>query len=342
MPCDSVPGTFGERFRSFVEIFALPRDGMQLAPPGSMKISAFAGLALVLLAPPVFAGATLPPRPSLVMYPHDTQTGVPIDVEPLIQGSPLEPSDLGSVQVAVKSEHGEDVPVSVDVDSENSAIVIRPQSELAVNTTYAVTITFDVSLEQREMLTSSFTTGAGPLDAAPQPVSAVVQHWWSPAGSSEDWAGQGTCIGLGSDDLVEVRSTVVGDIGTEVSSFTPGFYSGAFNVNAMDGPGYAPPCFQLRRRALNGSFSEPTVACGSLSPIYVADGAQAQSACTETGMVGVESLDSYAQALPPADLSKTHSCSITQHASSSSSPRSAVSLLILGVLLRCRRARRST
>jgi hypothetical protein len=171
-----------------------------------------------------------------------------------------------------------------------------------------------------------------------------VQHWRAPHGASEDYPGEGACIGFsepGPDELVETRFTDPGyperPFPFSDDVFYDGLHAYTFLSDLNDGGVYLPPCVQFRRRAINGTFSEPTTTCGTESPIYAVEGFDAQQRCTEVGFVDAKILDeAMAGSNPPSSAGDSSaSCSFGRGETSSGTP---VVVVALGAWLAVRRA----
>jgi len=301
----------------------------------------------VTWAPCVFAGLALPPSPALRGVPAHGREDVPTDVVPALDADALRVAGhLDDLDITLRSSSGKQTPISITLPPNHGYFEIQPEAALEPYTAYTLTVLGELGYGAREPqeLSLSFITGAGPLDSAPKPVSGVVQHWRAPHGASEDFAGEGACIGFSvpeTDELVETRFTDPGysnrpfpfsdDVGFD------GLHAGTFLSDLSDGGNYFPPCVQFRRRAINGTFSEPTTTCGTYAPIYSVEGFDAQPSCTEAGFVSAEILDS---SLPgatahAAEGGSSSSCSLERPRGS---PATSLVVLALGAGLAARRA----
>src|SRR3954471_14217931 len=178
-----------------------------------MRILAVAAAsALVTCAPSVFAGALLPPSPALRGVPADAAVNVPTDAVPALDADALAPThSLHELDFTLRSSSGKQTPIRITLPSNHGYVEIRPDTALEPYTAYTLTVQLgELGNGQPQELSLSFTTGAGPLDSAPQPVSGVVQHWRAPHGGSEDYAGEGACIGFSAPEENELVETLHG------------------------------------------------------------------------------------------------------------------------------------
>jgi hypothetical protein len=124
----------------------------------------------------------------------------------------------------------------------------------------------------------TFTTGAGPLARAPEPPPAFLQHF--ELGPDVDWTscdlGGGTCLALPKGDLYLMTHDggVAPDAGYLLNGPHVTDYSGIAGIQ----------CLQIRRRAINGSYSEATRVCLGDAPAFVLEGDSSME-CTEAGIV---------------------------------------------------------
>jgi len=286
--------------------------------------------------------------------PAEEQTDVPTDVVPAFDAERL---GLGFVRgsndltFTLRLASGDPVQLTPDEFANGQYLVVRPARELEPNTPYVLALHVAPLSpdEDAQDLSVSFSTGAGPLDSVAQPISGSVQHWWAREGGGEDFPGEGTCVGIAGNDLVEARFLDPDDAsGAPSVSDSPyaGLHVGPFLANLGDGAsGYQAPCIRLRRRAINDTFSEPTVTCGTYAPIYViGQGGEASSKCTESGFIDTPTMTTLSAPLPAnaghSSAASTWSCNLPRQRS----PSFATSLLVLalGVCAAVRRARAHT
>jgi len=331
-----------------------------------MRILAIAAAAALSTCASTALGGALPRLPPRLWgVPASGREGVPTNVVPAFDaaylGIGLERT-LDGLQFALRTSAGQEIPIDVSLSQGAGYLSIQPARPLEPYTTYLLeaVILQPIARDDPDSLSLSFTTGAGPLDSVPPPISGVVQHWWSPEGASEDHPGEGLCVGFpatAGDELVETRY-VKPESGNPDPALTDAFYLDAtleaepFLTASGDGgraaSNYHDLCVRLRRRAIDGSFSAPTTACSSYAPIYVVDrGYDAQAECG-SGFVDAETLSaagtpepplrSGASAAPrwPTDRADSAGCSIERRRSGSRLP---VAVLALGAGLVARRAR---
>jgi hypothetical protein len=278
-------------------------------------------LGFVTMARPAHACLTVveyaPPR----TLPAQGQEGVPTDVAMLVELSAmhLDPSDPLSGLCTLRTLDGVLVPSTTERVADWHAEV-RPAAALASGTSYELAIR--VPLEDGSVVTETvtFTTGTGPLEAELSPPVGLLQHWViSPDVplNSCDRLREGTCVALPAGELVEATALHAGGVEAPGASLHDGPFT-----HDLTGRGSF-ECIRLRRRAMNGTYSEPSVLCGADAPSVELSGPELS--CTTDGIHG--------------DVALEPACAMTPGMSSQTSLAALATLAVLA--LRRRRPARS-
>jgi len=275
--------------------------------------------------------------------PSADQVAVPTDVVPvydleaLLRGTGVLQGD--GFDFSLWDAQGEEVAFTQERVG-SSHIAIKPAAELLPFSTYV----FDATLPQldapEQALQLSFTTGAGPLGELPlPPLHASLQRFSAPQGGGAVCEpAEGLCVALPAGELIEVTFL---DQSQDVPA--PALHAGSYLT-------FLPPltahpaelCLQLRRRALNGSFSAPEVVCGPFNEVSVLEG-NPVAHCTDQGLVEVARVGSASNlhAVQGGDEPEPEasSCSVGRSGSGAGRAFSATLIAAVCALLRRRHAR---
>jgi len=224
---------------------------------------------------------------SLRTTPPAGSSSVPTDVAILVdlwQASVDSMSPLPDGLCTLRTLDGEVVPSTTERVAVWHAEV-KPAVPLAPNTRYELEVVSPVSAEPQ---TAIFTTGAGPLDAAPGPLDAALQHWeFAPDVQLDSCAPNrvGTCVSLPEGALVESLFLLAD--GREADPF-PYLFQGPFTADITENnAGHPYRCLRLRQRALNGIYGDATVLCSADAPTVQLSGNPSLS-CSSTGIQHAE------------------------------------------------------
>lgn len=231
---------------------------------------------------PAAACTLAAPPPALLGYPGDGDAEVPTDVVPFYRSQYLYPVDLTGATFSLASSTGDMLTVEASI-VHSSMVDLRLEKTLQPNTTYTLTAiakvprSSDTDLVDKT-LTVTFTTGAGPVAAVPDPPQALLQHYQfaQPPTSSCSPSQKGTCVAVSTGLPVEVIETTAD--GTESTRlFAPLYIEPRFTELATDS------CLELRTRAPNATYSSPLVLCASDAPVFTISGSE-NIACTAQGI----------------------------------------------------------
>jgi hypothetical protein len=166
----------------------------------------------------------------------------------------------------LRKPDGEVVPSSV----ERVAIwhaEVRPAAVLEPDTSYELIVqmpNYDGAIVPK---TARFSTGAGPLDVELEPPVAALQHWvFAPDVELNSCSpgNVGTCVALPAGEFVEWTFLLADRTDPQMGTYLS---EGPFTTDiTADTSSHPYRCLRLRRRAANGSYSEPTVLCGADAP----------------------------------------------------------------------------
>lgn len=213
--------------------------------------------------------------------PADGASGVPTDVIPYypIPFAALMSDSGVPGTFMLKTMAGVEVTVTPRrVHYWNYELV--PDEALAPDTEYELTGSWLVGTEMIAK-TIHFTTGAGPLEGAPEMPAAMLEHYriMVDAFTSCDPWPTGTCLSFG-DPALMVEYTHVDELGQHDEPYL-GRGSAMIDIAGIDqGTPYV--CVELRTRAMNGALSEPQTLCredGALFELTSTD-----VACTPDGL----------------------------------------------------------
>jgi len=228
------------------------------------------GLGFWVSASPAEACTTLAPPPALHGYPEDGASEVPTDVVPIynVYDARIYFDDLGELAgtLSLRTAEGQEVAVTVQ-PSHNWWLEISPAAALQPHTRYVLEArpspNRDEYTSEEGPLSLAFTTGAGPVSELPSAPVARVQEWQfrkDVSLSTCDWYNEGTCIAVPSGQFVEARYS--NNEGFSPSPVHVYLYNEASAINFHGGSRDEPfVCVQLRNRALNGQYGEPTTYC---------------------------------------------------------------------------------
>ena len=145
------------------------------------------------------------------------------------------------------------------------AFELVPNARLSPNTTYTLRASWERGDDELQ-----FTTGTGPLAAAPPAVEGVLMNYSaSELGTSCDPYRSGTCVTLAPADAIVEYSLVDDQFG---QLHEPQFVAGSFwtNLSGVD-QGHPAECLVLRARAANGTLGGDTHLCGKDYPLRFPD-----------------------------------------------------------------------
>jgi len=257
------------------------------------SVGAIACSALIFLPSRVAEACTvLRPPPALKGIPADGETGVPTNVRPIYD---LFAADLADPSKDAHFELVSASGVAIAVAARATHywhFELFPAAELEPQTTYTLHASWIVGLNT-VTFTQSFTTGAGPVVAAPPPPVASLRHYrlHEPAQSTcESPSLTGTCVSVPAGTLVQAND--IDEFGqergvTDENGILTGGYlhDGAFFTNNLSGidQGTNDRCVRLRSRGVDGSLSEPVVLCREDGPLYEIAG-RPTLGCTTEGL----------------------------------------------------------
>ena len=243
----------------------------------SRTLGVLAGsVALLVLARSAAACSYAEPPPELRGVPSDGQEDVPTDVVPVYSVSSLNAFGDPSGLFRLRSVDGDEVAITTS-PAGNWHGELRPEAALEPFTAYVVEA-YGRSGEEGVTVSLTFTTGAGPLARAPEPPPAFVQHF--ELAPDAEWSScdtdRGTCLAVPRGDLylLTYDGGVAPDPGYLIDGPYATDYSGISGIQ----------CLEVRRRAINGSYSEPTRVCLGDAPSFVLEGDSSMT-CTEAGIV---------------------------------------------------------
>ncbi len=181
---------------------AVPSVGPATIGRGSKVGHALSAAVLVLITwGPRTASAcsTAAPPPSLVGYPSDTDVQVPTDVVPFYDTTPFIASDRSITQFSLTSSAGDTLAVQT-TDTHLYTIDLTIEKALQPNTKYTLVASLSAAPnpDAAKTLTLTFTTGAGPVSAPPDPPQAFLQHYQfgqQLRSSCSPWE-EGTCVAV--------------------------------------------------------------------------------------------------------------------------------------------------
>jgi hypothetical protein len=219
------------------------------------------------------------PRPPLALkgIPADGETGVATNVRPVYD------LFLAGLEDPAKDAHFElvsasGVAIAVAARATHTwHFELFPAAELEPQTTYTLNASWTYGFNTVSF-TQSFTTGSGPVVAAPPPPVASLRHYrlHEPARSScESPILTGTCVSVDAGTLVQAND--VDEFGQEHGPtddngmLTGGYlHTGSFFHNNLSGidQGTNFECVRLRSRGSDGSLSEPVTLCRDDGPLY--------------------------------------------------------------------------
>ena len=214
--------------------------------------------------------------------PTDGQHDVPTDVVPLYDLERLNARIDYQVSFVLRTEGGE--PVAIETgELAHVAEEIHPLEALAPLTAYVLeAVAQPPEGGAPTTLTVRFTTGTAPLSEPPVAPRASLHHWrFAPDVqlTTCDEPVTGTCVALSPDELTEVVATTSGGTLSSVAYFIA---EGPRTLNlTSDESPYT--CVRLRQRAMNGTYSEPTVLCGDDAETQTLAG-NPSFRCTPTGI----------------------------------------------------------
>ena len=262
---------------------------------GSILLASCA-LAAAWLAPRGAQACTRPqPEPDLTQGgPLDNATDVPTDVIPYYQfpiGTALDEDDVPS-QFTLQTESSAEVALAPR-KAHASGYELAPVEPLAANTTYLLTGRWAFGSRTVEK-TIRFTTGSGPLQGASPEPSASIEHYQVTDGSIStcDPGPTGSCISFGDEAaMVEVAYIDALNQAGEAHVFVGSLMTDLTGLTVDTGH----RCVRLRRRALNGTYSEPQTVCredGALSELT-----SSEVRCTAAGLEGTRASSCSASAI---------------------------------------------
>jgi hypothetical protein len=249
--------------------------------------------------------------------PAQGQQSVPTDVAILVDLSPLvlDVTDPVAGICTLRTLDGAEVPSTTERVAAWHAEV-RPAAPLASDTPYELVIRGLARDGSNVTETVRFTTGTGPLEAELTAPVALIEHWAMSADvvlDSCDHSSEGTCVAVPTGEFVE--ATFIKD---GLNGAGPAYlYDGPFESNLTGAGSF--DCVRLRRRAMNGTYGDPTVLCGE--DAGTVNLSTAEVSCRTDGVHG--------------KITQEPACAMTP----GSSPRASIAVLAALSLLRLRRRR---
>jgi hypothetical protein len=240
---------------------------------------------LVTAASPPARGCQRPP-PVLDAVPRDGSIGVATDVVPVydLHGAQISSEGPLPQTFELTSEHGDRIALTARRSYAWHAELV-PSAPLAPRTRYVLSGRWhpEFSLILEVTLSLTFTTGDGPLAATPGPPKVSMEQYSlvNVQLGDCDLSEQGTCLSFPADTMVEV--TYIDSLGQSRGGTGGAYlYSGPF-FDSLSPQGISFDCVTLRRRAENGTHSEPVTLCGKDAPHRQLTGS-ARLTCTPAGL----------------------------------------------------------
>ena len=229
----------------------------------------------------------LPPPPQLYGYPKDGDTQVPTDVVPFydtvqagIYRTPVvggHSSPSGS-EFSLRSSTGTVVEFAA-LTTYYGSIELRPQAELAPNTTYTLEATLPVVQAQPVVRSVTFTTGNQRAAAPLPPEGAFIQHYRF-HGESNSCSPEETssCVAFAQGPVV---ANFVDEFGQEHGSYL-WQQPVLMNLSGIN-QGTNFRCVKLQSRAPDGELSSPISLCTTDGPLLELTGSS-QIGCSAAGL----------------------------------------------------------
>jgi hypothetical protein len=222
---------------------------------------------------------------------------VPTDVRPVYDLALAQINDLTAqgAQFQLSNALGETIALTSRV-AHFGHFELASASELRPETTYRLNGRWTVAASATPQVETSlsFTTGAGPLGAAPAPPDVSIVRYSLQSdepGSDCDPAPTGSCISFPAG--VAVAATTIDVFGQENAIYDVNTGKVLVDSYLLLQPwlsnlfetGSGVDCLKLKARAENGLFSQPVVVCGRDIPTYNVKGGSPQIACSPLGLV---------------------------------------------------------
>jgi MYXO-CTERM domain-containing protein len=239
------------------------------------------------------ACSTQAPPPALETLPADGAVEVPTDVRPTVNafaaGIYSLTDQAPTFELVDPAGH---VVALTPGDGFTWDLELSPAEALTPNTRYQLNGHWAVGAAMTPVDKSvSFTTGAGPLAAAPPRPQASMEHYFfsNGPGSSCDPQPTGSCVAMPDDAVVELTfvDTFKQELGSGYSKDgehpIPYLMRGPFFINLSgrdQGTNFL--CAKLRTRAANGAVSDALTLCGSDAPTFSVR--STKIACTAGGL----------------------------------------------------------
>ncbi len=287
------------------------------------------------------ACSTIRPPPALVGFPSDGATDVPTDVVAFYDMTlaHFDVTGLPDMNFVIRSAAGAEIGATAQ-KAYAWQFELTPMESLEPNTEYILETTLPAyDGEPATTGRVAFTTGAGPLSAAPEaPTGVFLQHYRinrKPL-SSCDPHPSGTCLALPAGAALTATYT------WQEEEQSPSYLlEQPLFIRDLSGINQGTPfeCINLRTRAANGTLSPPTTLCGAGAPLF--ELGDTDIACTPDGLTLRGQL---ASEMDPGELAadpdaSSEGCSLTPRRPCA--PLAFTVLLVgLGLLGRARRRAR--
>jgi hypothetical protein len=245
-------------------------------------------LAVGVTATEVADACTFPRLPpALDGYPGDGAVDVPIDVVPFYDAGAAElgwdERGLRGGTLTLRDANGTEVPITLQ-EPHPGTLALVPGAELEPNAHYSLELAPSDAGNESFSTLLEFETGTQRA-AAPEPPPAFLQHYefldGQEAACASNWR-RGTCLAFPAG--VTLVGTYADAHGTPWGSFNDHVWTKPTFVD-LTGIDQGTPyeCVELRMRAANGTFSEPTRLCGADAPFFELDGNDG-AVCTPDGI----------------------------------------------------------
>jgi hypothetical protein len=314
---------------------------------GWMRWGMLAGVLAVGVTATEVADACTFPRlpPQLDGYPGDGAVDVPIDVVPFYDAGAAwlgwDERGLQGGTLTLRDPNGTEVPITIQ-DPHTRTLTLVPDAELQPNAHYSLELAASDAGNEAVSMILEFETGTHRA-AAPEPPPAFLQHYEfldsrEPACAS-NWR-RGTCLAF--PDGVTVVGTYTDADGTPWGSFNGELWTKPTFVD-LTGIDQGTPyeCVELRTRAANGTFSEPTRLCGADAAFFALDGNDG-AVCTPEGISFQSRLVTNPAPLDGArPVGPGWGCSVTGSGKSANTRIPWLMLLAGAGLIRGRKSRRN-